>query len=131
MTLGQNGILKYGHFCVNINVNNGQNKFEVHISISMAKKANFQPKIGLDATFAPTLSGHNSAIFYPILTSDHIKMVSSPRRIEWYKQLSSFAFFLVFGFLLQSLAWAVLRASCWYMSRPSPPAHRSKSCFQN
>ena len=30
----------------------GKNKFEVHISKNMAKIANFQPKIGQDATFA-------------------------------------------------------------------------------
>ena len=48
---------------LNVYVNDGQNKFEVHISINMAKIANFKPKIGQDATFAPTLIGHNSAIF--------------------------------------------------------------------
>ena len=37
-------------------------KFEVHILINMAKIANFQPKIGQDATFAPTFNEHNSAI---------------------------------------------------------------------
>ena len=41
----------------------------------MAKKANFQSKIGEDATFAPTLNEHNSAIFYPILKYDDTKMV--------------------------------------------------------
>ena len=46
---------------------------------NMAKIANFQPKIGQVATFAPTLNGHNSAIFYPILKSDHTKMISSSR----------------------------------------------------
>ena len=50
-------------FTLNINVNDGQNKFEVHISKNMARIANFQPKIGQDATFAPTFNGHNSAIF--------------------------------------------------------------------
>ena len=34
------------------------------------------------ATFAPTLNGHNSAIFYPIFLSDHSKMSSSSRWIE-------------------------------------------------
>ena len=50
-------------FPLNINVNEGQNKFEVHVSKTMAKIANFQPKIGPDVTFAPTLNGHNSVIF--------------------------------------------------------------------
>ena len=83
MTLGQNGILRYGHLCgfleakvvnlgpidfqlglpLNINMNHGQNTFEVHTSKNVAKMANFRPKIGQDATFAPTLNGHNSVIF--------------------------------------------------------------------
>ena len=74
---------------VNINVNDGQNKFEVHMSKNMAKIVNFQPKTGQDTTFAPTLSGHNSAIFYLILTYDHTKIISSLRRI---------IFLLDFGF---------------------------------
>ena len=49
---------------------------------NMAKIADFQPKIGLDTTFASTLNGHNSAIFYPILTSDHTKMISLSRQME-------------------------------------------------
>ena len=43
----------------NINVNDGQNKFEVHISNKLARIANLQPKIGQDATFAQTFNGHN------------------------------------------------------------------------
>ena len=70
--LGKNGILRYGHFYgfleakmvnlgpidfqlgwpLNINGNDRQNKFEVHISKHVAKMANFRPKIGQDATFA-------------------------------------------------------------------------------
>ena len=41
---------------LNINENDGPNKFEVHSSKNVAK-------IGQDATFAPTLNGHNSAVF--------------------------------------------------------------------
>ena len=67
---------------LNINVNDWQNKY-LDISINMAKIANFQPKIGQDATFAPTLNVHNSAIFHPILMFDTTKMISSSRRIEW------------------------------------------------
>ena len=70
---------------LDINVNYGQHKFEVHISKNRARIANFQPKIGQDASFAPTFNGHNSVIFYPILTSDHSKMISSSRRIEGVK----------------------------------------------
>ena len=68
---------------LNINVNNGQNKFDVHISKKMARIAYFQQKIGQDATFTPTFNGHYSAIIYPILTYDHIKKISSSKRIEW------------------------------------------------
>ena len=70
MTLGRNGVLRYGHFgeflefffgdrmadlglidskrglYIKINVNNGQNKFEVHISKNVAKMAILWPKIG-------------------------------------------------------------------------------------
>ena len=53
---------------INIKENDGQNRFEVHISKNVAKMANFWPKIGPDTTFATTLNGHNSAIFHPILT---------------------------------------------------------------
>ena len=44
---------------LNINWNDGQNKFEVHISKNVAKMANFQPKIGQDSTFPPTFNGQN------------------------------------------------------------------------
>ena len=69
MTLGQNGVLRYGHFGefleffwdrmanlglidfklglhFKVNVNAGQNKFEVHISKNVAKMAVLWPKIG-------------------------------------------------------------------------------------
>ena len=55
---------------LNINRNNEQNKIEVHISKNVAKMVKFRPKIGQGATFTSTLNGHNSAIFYPILTFD-------------------------------------------------------------
>ena len=59
-------------------------KFEVYISINMAKIANFQSKIAQDATFAPILNGQNSAIFKPISTSDHTKTISSSRFYSWF-----------------------------------------------
>ena len=37
---------------LNINRNEGQNRFEVHISKNVSKMAHFRPKIGQDATFA-------------------------------------------------------------------------------
>ena len=84
----------------NIKVIDGQNEFEVHISKTMAKIASFQPKIliGQDATFAPNLNGHNSAIFCPLLISHHAKMISSSRRIEYIKKLSSIFILSVFGY---------------------------------
>ena len=54
----------------NINGNDpGQNKFEVHTSKIMAKMANFRPKIGKDASFAPTFNDHYSAIFFDFWSS--------------------------------------------------------------
>ena len=47
---------------LNTNVNDEQNKFENHISKNVVKITIFWPKIGQDATFAPTLND-NSAIF--------------------------------------------------------------------
>ena len=48
---------------LNINGDDGQNIFEIHISNNVAEMANFRPKKGQDATFAPALNGHNSVIF--------------------------------------------------------------------
>ena len=62
---------------LNNHVDDGQNKFKVHISKNMDKIANFQPKIGQDTNFTPTLNGHNSAISHPILTFYATKMISS------------------------------------------------------
>ena len=48
---------------ITINVNNGQNKFEVHISITVAKMAILWPKIGQRHFGACASHGHNLAIF--------------------------------------------------------------------
>ena len=50
-------------FPLDIKINYGQTNLK-SISQKNAKIANFQPKKGQDATFAPTLNGHNSATFY-------------------------------------------------------------------
>ena len=42
---------------LDINVNDEQNKFKVHISINIAKITNYQPKIGHDATFFTFIYG--------------------------------------------------------------------------
>ena len=121
MTLGRNGVLRYGHFgefleffgdrmadlslidskrglYIKINVNNGQNKFEVHISKNVAKMAILWPKIGQRHFGARASHGHNLAIFHQILTNEHTKMTSSLRRIEWNKILSSISLFYILVF---------------------------------
>ena len=121
MTLGRNGVLRYGHFgefleffwdrmadlglidsklslYIKVNVNNGQNKFEVHISKNVAKMAILWPKIGQRHFGARASHGHNLAIFHPILTNEHTKMTSSLRRIEWNKILSSISLFYILVF---------------------------------
>ena len=83
MTLGQNGVLRYGQFSdfseifgdrmanlslidlklgfyIEVNVNDGQNIFEVHISKHLAKMARCH--------FWARITRHNSVIFYPIFT---------------------------------------------------------------
>ena len=62
---------------IKINVNNGQNKFEVHISKNVAKMAILWPKIGQRHFGARASHGHNLAIFHQILTNEHTKMTSS------------------------------------------------------
>ena len=125
---------------LNIGVTDRQNKSESHISIDIAKLATSQSKIGQDATFAPPLNGHNSAIFHLILTSDHIKMISLRDKSNGVNNLvlsDSFEFSVFDTFFsLRPHMGSIARmdpkppSSCWYMSRPLPPPHRSKSCFQ-
>ena len=82
---------------IKINVNNGQNKFEVHISKTVAKMAILWPKIGQRHFGARASHGHNLAIFHQILTNEHTKMTSSLRRIEWNQILPISLFYI--GFL--------------------------------
>ena len=124
---------------IKINVNNGQNKFEVHISKNVAKMAILWPKIGQRHFGARASHGHNLAIFHQILTNEHTKMTSSLRRIEWNKILSSISLFYILVFWPHFFAprphmGNVVRmdlklpSSCWYMFWPSWPAHISKLC---
>ena len=83
---------------IKINVNNGQNKFEVHISKNVAKMAILWPKIGQRHFGARASHGHNLAIFHQILTNEHTKMTSSFRRIEWNTILSSISLFYILVF---------------------------------
>ena len=91
--------------------------------------ANFRPKKGQDATFASTLNGHNSAIFYPSLTLDHTKMTSLARQIECRWKLSFFVPLFAprphmgggIGFMDPKPP-----SSCWYISWSWLPTHGSK-----
>ena len=53
---------------ININVNDGQNKYDIRISKNKAKIPYFQPKTGQLPLWRVTLNGHNLAIFHSILT---------------------------------------------------------------
>ena len=53
---------------IGVNVNNGQNKFEVHISKHLAKMAINWHNIGQMPLLSPNINGHNSVFFHPILT---------------------------------------------------------------
>ena len=85
---------------IKINVNNGQNKFEVHISKNVAKMAILWPKIGQRHFGARASHGHNLAIFHQILTNEHTKMTNSLRRIEWNQIQSSISLFDILVFWL-------------------------------
>ena len=99
---------------IKINVNNGQNKFEVHISKNVAKMAILWPKIGQRHFGARASHGHNLAIFHQILTNEHTKMTSSLRRIEWNKILSSISLFYILVFWLHFCSEASHGQCCTY-----------------
>ena len=67
----------------------GQNKLEGCISKNMAKMAKKWLKISRAATFGQSWDGHNLVILHPIWTFDPTKIISSSRRIDWWKDLSS------------------------------------------
>ena len=58
---------------IKINVNNGRNKFEVHISKTVAKMSILWPKIGQRIFGARASHGHNLAIFHQILQTNTLK----------------------------------------------------------
>ena len=98
---------------IKINVNNRQNKFEVHISKTVAI---LWPKIGQRHFGARASHGHNLAIFHQILTNEHTKMTSSLRRIEWNKilNLSSISLFYILVFWLYFCSEASHGQCCTY-----------------
>ena len=60
---------------IKVNVNEGQNKFEVHID-QFAQNGHQLAQNRPDATFATlTLFGHNLVIFHPILTLFFFQML--------------------------------------------------------
>ena len=99
---------------IKINVNHGQNIFEVHISKTVAKMAILWPKIGQRHFGARASHGHNLAIFHQILTNEHTKMTSSLRRIEWNQILSSISLFYVLVFWLHFCSEASHGQCCTY-----------------
>ena len=96
------------------NVNNGQNKFEVHILKNVAKMAILWPKIGQRHFGARASHGHNLAIFHQILTNEHTKMTSSLRRIEWNQILSYISLFYILVFWLHFCSDASHGQCCTY-----------------
>ena len=56
-------------------------------------------------TFGQSWDGHNLVILHPIWTFDPTKMISSSRRIDWWKDLSSISFRLDFCFLATFCHW--------------------------
>ena len=99
---------------IKINVNNRQNKFEVHISKTVAKMAILWPKIGQRHFGARASHGHNLAIYHQILTNEHTKMTNSLRRIEWNQILSSISLFYVLVFWLHFCSEASHGQCCTY-----------------
>ena len=71
-------------------------------------------KNGRAATFGQSWDGHNLAILHPIWTFDPTKMISSSRRIDWCKDLSSISFrldFCFYGHFLPLVAtWTMMGA---------------------
>ena len=90
---------------INLYSNNEHNKLRGHISKNVAKIATNWLKISHAATFGQSLGGHNLTIFYPILTFDHAKMISSLRLVQFR---SYFGFLSLF--LPPVATWATLGA---------------------
>ena len=123
---------------LHINLNEGQNKFEVHISKNCQNcqlSAQNRPGRHFCPSFELAYIGH----FFPILTLDHTKTISSLRWIEWCKKLSYILFLLAFYFWptfcskphMGSIAHMDPKPhlSCGYMSRPS--RHHPQPIAQN
>ena len=94
-------------------------------------------KISRAATLGQSLDGHNLVIFHPILTFDHTKMISSSRRVQWCKDLSSISFRSDFGFLSHFLPPVATRATLGARTQKYPqivgtcPAYHPQLIAQN
>ena len=79
---------------INLNINAGQNRFEVDILKNVAKIANLRPKISQIPLLSLDINGHNSVIFHPILTFFILKCLLFQ---DESKALTLFVKMLVFG----------------------------------
>ena len=136
MTLGQNGVLRYGHYS---DVNAGQNKLEVHI-YQFAENGHQLARNRPDATLATwTLFGHNLVIFHPILTLFISKCLFFKGKSKGDNNLALFPLVQILVFALVfaprphmgSIARMdpKLPSKCWDVSWPSPPTPSSKYFF--
>ena len=99
----------------------------------------FFPIISRAATFRRSSDGHNSAIFHPILTFKYTKKISSSRRIDWWKDLSSISFrsdFHILSHYLPPVATWTTMAICsqnhtqivsnWYVTYHAQPITQNR-----
>ena len=151
--------LRYGHLCgsleaklvifgptdflfglpINLNINAGQNKFEVDILNNVAKIANLRLKIGQIPLLSLDINGHNSVIFHPIFTFFILNCLCFHDKSNSFniKALALFVKMLVFGpiFAARPHMGKIVhmdpkpplkrRDVSW----PSPSTHVSKSKF--
>ena len=105
----------------------GHNKVEGHISKNVAKIANNWFEISRADTFYQSLGGHNLAIFYPILTFDHTKIIFLISFRFWFFEPP----FATCGHMAHiGRTDPKVPPGCRYLPCLSPQTHRSKSMSQ-
>ena len=92
---------------IKINVNKGKTNLKFISQKNVAK-------IGQCHFGARASHGHKLDIFHQILTSEHTKMTSSLRRIEWNQILSSISLFYILVFWLHFCSEASDGQCCTY-----------------